>query len=115
MARTFVVTGSASGIGAEVSRILKSQGEKVIGVDLHDADVNTDLSTSDGRSEAIKGILERSNGVIDVVIANAGLALPISKTVAVNFFGVVDLVNGLLHLFQKVHHRGLLSQVLWHR
>ena len=101
MARTYVVTGSASGIGEEVARILKSQGQIVVGVDLHDADIEADLSTASGRSSAITQIVERTKGVIDVVIANAGLALPIAKTVSVNFFGVVDLVNGLLPTLAK--------------
>lgn len=92
MARTYVVTGSASGIGAEVCKLLRSQGEKVIGVDIHDADVVADLSTKDGRQSAVDQALSLAHGKIDVLIANAGLSAPISKTVSVNFFGVVDLV-----------------------
>ncbi|MEN9922677.1 MAG: hypothetical protein RIS09_191 [Actinomycetota bacterium] len=96
MSRTFIVTGSASGIGLTVCEILRAQGNRVIGIDIHDADINADLSTRDGRQEAVSKAIELSNGDIDVLIANAGLALPMSKTVSVNFFGVTDLVMGLI-------------------
>lgn len=95
MARTFVVSGSASGIGLVTCQLLKERGDKVIGIDIHDADIVADLSTSEGRREAVERAIDLANGNIDVLIANAGLALPISKTVSVNFFGVTDLVLGL--------------------
>lgn len=101
MARTYVVTGSASGIGLVTCELLKAQGEKVIGIDIHDADIVADLSTATGRKDAVAKVIELSNGDVDVLIANAGLALPISKTVAVNFFGVTDLVTGLLPTLAK--------------
>jgi len=101
MTRTFVVTGSASGIGLVTCQLLKAQGERVIGIDIHNADIIADLSTVEGRTLAVSQTLEKSNGSIDVLIANAGLALPISKTVSVNFFGVVDLVNGFLGALAK--------------
>lgn len=95
MARTFVVSGSASGIGQVTCQLLEERGDKVIGIDVHNADVVADLSSPDGRREAVEKTIDISNGKIDVLIANAGLALPISKTVSVNFFGVTDLVLGL--------------------
>ena len=101
MARTFIVTGSASGIGLTVCEMLRAQGGRVIGIDIHDADINADLSTREGRQEAVSKAIEISNGDIDVLIANAGLALPISKTVSVNFFGVTDLVMGLIATLKK--------------
>ena len=52
MTRTYVITGAASGIGAATYRILNEAGNKVIGVDIHDSEVNADLSTSAGRLEA---------------------------------------------------------------
>ena len=39
MSRTYVITGSASGIGAATAQILRDRGEKVIGVDLQNADI----------------------------------------------------------------------------
>lgn len=96
MSRTYVVTGSASGIGAATANILRSRGDKVIGIDLKDADVNADLSTPEGRTAAAEKATELAGGVIDGVIACAGISAPISKTMAINFFGVTDLLTGLL-------------------
>ena len=48
MTRTYVITGAASGIGAATYQILKEAGNKVIGVDIHDSDIDADLSTSVG-------------------------------------------------------------------
>ena len=101
MTRTYVVTGSASGIGAATVRILKESGHKVIGVDLKNAEVETDLSTSIGRSDGVKKVIELGNGSIDAVIACAGLAHPIAKTVSVNYFGVTEFLTGLLPTLTK--------------
>ena len=40
--RTFVVTGSASGIGGATRARLVARGDRVIGVDIRDADVQVD-------------------------------------------------------------------------
>lgn len=44
MTRTIVVTGSASGIGQAVVQRLLAQGDRVIGIDLHHAEVTADLA-----------------------------------------------------------------------
>ncbi len=51
--RTYVVTGSASGIGAATALMLRARGDRVVGVDLKNADVEADLSTAVGRCRAI--------------------------------------------------------------
>ncbi len=96
MTRTYVVTGSASGIGQATSEKLKSLGNTVIGVDIHNADVVADLSTPQGRIDAAKKAIELSHNSIDVVIACAGLAHPTATTVSVNYFGVTEFLNELL-------------------
>ncbi|TRZ86660.1 MAG: SDR family oxidoreductase [Streptomycetaceae bacterium] len=101
MTRNYVVTGSASGIGAATVELLKERGAKVIGVDIHNADVNADLSTSLGRKEAARQVIDLSAGEIDGIIACAGLAHPIAKTVSVNFFGVTEFLNALLPTLSK--------------
>ena len=50
--KTFVVSGAASGIGAATTALLRSQGHRVITVDLRDTDVIADLSTTAGRDRA---------------------------------------------------------------
>lgn len=72
--RTYVVTGAASGIGATTAEMIASRGDRVIGVDLNESDVVADLSTPEGRKEAVRKTLEKAQGTaIDAVIAAAGI------------------------------------------
>ena len=57
MTRTYVITGSASGIGLATAEKLKSLGNTVIGVDIHNADVVADLSTPLGRHDGAKKVI----------------------------------------------------------
>ncbi|MGW2341376.1 SDR family oxidoreductase [Streptomyces sp. NPDC001661] len=93
--RRAVVTGAASGIGRALAAMLRAQGDDVIGVDLKDVDVSADLGTVAGRQEAVRAVLERSEGVLDAVIACAGISARVPATVAVNYFGVTELLQGL--------------------
>ncbi|MDQ7908248.1 SDR family oxidoreductase [Phytohabitans sp. ZYX-F-186] len=95
MTRTSVVTGSASGIGKATKELLESRGERVIGVDLHGADVTADLTTEQGRAAMVDGVRELSGGAVDAVYAVAGLSQPAPATVAVNYFGAVATLEGL--------------------
>lgn len=101
MTRKYIVTGSASGIGESTVALLKERGEIVFGVDIHDADINADLSTKEGRLDAAAKSIELCGGTIDAVIACAGLAHPIAKTVSVNFFGVTDYLTEILPAIAK--------------
>lgn len=101
---TTIVTGSASGIGAAVCKLLQDAGKKVVGVDIAKADVQADLSTSDGRDRAVDDILNQCNGVLDGLVCCAGLgptAKPASLIAAVNFFGATRLLDGLYPALQK--------------
>ncbi|MDH6181854.1 NAD(P)-dependent dehydrogenase (short-subunit alcohol dehydrogenase family) [Microbacteriaceae bacterium SG_E_30_P1] len=93
MSRTYVVTGAASGIGKATSELLTERGHRVIGVDIHDAEVVVDLSTDEGRAALLEGVTAASGGTIDAIIANAGLATSTPTTVAVNFFGAVSTLE----------------------
>jgi NAD(P)-dependent dehydrogenase (short-subunit alcohol dehydrogenase family) len=101
MSRTYIVTGSASGIGKATVKLLKKQGKFVIGVDLHGAEIVADLSTPEGRQEAARKAIKRTDGKIDAVIACAGLAHPIAKTVSVNYFGMTEFLNALAPTLAK--------------
>jgi 3-hydroxybutyrate dehydrogenase len=72
MTRVALVTGSASGIGLAVAQRLSVEGIQVVGVDLHDADVEADLTTREGNRAAVDAALDRY-GRLDVVVANAGM------------------------------------------
>ena len=50
---TAVVSGSASGIGAAVRTRLERQGDRIIGIDVRDAEIEIDLSSRQGREAAL--------------------------------------------------------------
>jgi NAD(P)-dependent dehydrogenase (short-subunit alcohol dehydrogenase family) len=70
----------------------------VIGVDLpgKDAEVAGDLSHPAGRAAATHAILECVGGRLDGVVANAGIDVDdVPLVLGLNYFGVVDLLEGL--------------------
>jgi len=97
---TTVVTGGASGIGAATVALLRSGGEDVITVDIRDADVIADLSTAQGREAAIAGVRERVGDSLDGLVCCAGVgpSVPSRLIAMVNYYGSVDLLDGLLPL-----------------
>lgn len=95
MTRTYVVTGSASGIGRATAEKLRADGHTVIGVDIRDADVIADLSTAEGRTTLVHDVEQRSGGRVDAVVAVAGLVSASPVTVGVNYFGAKATLEGL--------------------
>lgn len=92
-----VISGSASGMGACVKARLEAQGYTVTGIDLKNADVEADLSTAQGRQQAIKETLEQTGGAFDILVLAAGLGghLDDGQLVAkVNYYGAVELLDG---------------------
>ncbi len=94
MGRTYVVTGSASGIGAATAHRLRKEGARVIGADLKDAEVIADLATEAGRAALADGVSRLCGGKIDAVIANAGGG-PAETMLQLNFFGAVATLERL--------------------
>jgi len=75
-----VITGTASGIGAETAELFRSEGALVVGVDLNPSE-GVDLSLmADVTDEAqVKDVYERTmreHGRIDVLFNNAGISPP---------------------------------------
>jgi len=103
--RTVVVTGSASGMGAATRQRLEAAGDRVIGVDLRDADVVADLGTVDGRHAAVAAVADLAGGRLDGLVTWAGVAglteLPGSLLASVNYFGTVALLDGLRPLLAE--------------
>jgi len=101
MTRVSVVTGAASGIGKATAELLRSRGEKVIGVDLRGTDVDADLSSDAGLAAMVEAVTEASGGAIDAVFGIAGLAHDKAMTVNVNYFGMIGTLVGLRPLLLK--------------
>src|SRR5260370_19167743 len=93
--RTYVLTGSASGIGRATKDLLEAQGHRVIGVDLHNSDLIADLETPSGRKSMIDHVTQKSGGAIDAVLAVAGVDMAGPPTLAVNYFGPIATLQGL--------------------
>ncbi len=63
-----LVTGAARGIGAAIAVRLRADGWQLHAVDLEDGD----LSTREGNRAVVDAALERFEGKLDAVVANAG-------------------------------------------
>ncbi len=97
------VTGSASGLGAAVVRRLQADGHEAIGVDLADADVVADLSTSQGCTTAVDGVVNAAGGKLAGFVACAGVGheSPNELIVRVNYFGAVATLSGVLPFIDR--------------
>lgn len=93
-----VVTGAASGIGRAVREQLEAAGDRVVGIDLHDVEINADLSTREGRKTAVTEARELTGGAVDRLVVAAGLGGHVrdaALVASVNFFGAVEVLDGL--------------------
>jgi NAD(P)-dependent dehydrogenase (short-subunit alcohol dehydrogenase family) len=74
-----VITGAASGIGAETAALFRAEGAQVVGVDLRDdsPDVDLALGCDVADEEAVRAMYARTRdefGRIDVLFNNAGIS-----------------------------------------
>jgi NAD(P)-dependent dehydrogenase (short-subunit alcohol dehydrogenase family) len=92
-ARTVVVTGGASGIGAATAARFREHGHRVVVVDQVAADVVCDLADP----VAIRRAVEQLPGQVDVLCNVAGVSgsSPADLVLAVNFFGLRELTEQL--------------------
>lgn len=98
-----VVTGAASGIGAQTAQALRARGFGVIGLDRDEPAatdirfVRADLSTSEGIAQAVAGVQQLSGGSIAGIANIAGVpgTAPWELVHRVNVFGLRDLTRGL--------------------
>ncbi|QXC59582.1 SDR family oxidoreductase [Aquihabitans sp. G128] len=100
---TIAITGSAGGIGRATTERLESDGHRVIGIDVRDADVTADLSTEGGRRAMVREVDERCDGVLDGLVVGAGIQGKDdgAATVSINYFGAVATLTGLRPLLER--------------
>jgi NAD(P)-dependent dehydrogenase (short-subunit alcohol dehydrogenase family) len=93
------VTGSAGGIGGAIRARIETEGHRVIGVDVTDAEVIADLSTRDGRAAACADVAAQCGDALDGLVVAAGIggstSAPPSAVARINYFGAVGLLEGL--------------------
>jgi len=86
-------------MGAATVARIRSDGHKAIGIDLRDAEIVADLATANGRACAIEQVHHLAGDTIDGLVTWAGVAvltdLPGSLLVSVNYFGTIELLEGL--------------------
>lgn len=101
MTRTIVVTGAASGIGKATAELLETQGDDVIRVDLREGDITGDLGDLESVARVAQEISDRTGGVLDGLVANAGVSAPTELSLRINYIGTVALIKALQPLLAK--------------
>lgn len=97
--QTIIVTGAASGIGAETVRLLKSNGATVIGVDRNPVEECDQYFRADlSNPKSINELVERLPSNIDGVANIAGLppTLAAIDVLKVNLVGLQYFTNGIV-------------------
>lgn len=100
MAQRVVITGAATGIGAECVHLLKARGAEIIAIDIAEPqNVNRWIACDLSDMSAIKAAADTIDGPIDALINNAGLPPRASNSallLAVNVFGAMTMTECLL-------------------
>ncbi|MEO6122242.1 MAG: SDR family oxidoreductase [Ilumatobacteraceae bacterium] len=101
---TIAITGAAGGMGVATRSVLEAAGHRVIGIDVRDAEVIADLSTADGRLEMVAAVTTACDGVLDGLVAAAGISSNGSNeamVVSINYFGSIATLDGLRPLLAR--------------
>lgn len=101
-----VMSGCATGIGAATRKVLEAAGHQIVGIDIRDAEVIADLSTAEGRKQAIADVLAKCSKGMDGLVLCAGLGPQtkvLGNVVSVNYFGATELMDAFLPELKKGH------------
>ena len=105
MQKTYVVTGVASGIGADLARVLRARGDRVIGLDIANVSEGIDrhIHVDMADPASIAGAIAELEEPLDGLCNNAGLPPRdgwAAKICQVNFLGPRQLTAGLMPQFR---------------
>ena len=98
----YIISGGATGIGAAIKHQLRARGDTVIIIDLKDGDYLVDLGDPSARQDVIARV-GADHPEIDGLITCAGVASQFpqpDKILQINYFGSVDLIEGLAPLIR---------------
>jgi NAD(P)-dependent dehydrogenase (short-subunit alcohol dehydrogenase family) len=101
--RRVVVTGCASGIGAEVARQLADLGADVVGLDIRPPEhkvgqfIPLDLSDPSSVDAAVDSLGDRVDALFNVAGVSSGIGDPL-RVVRINFLGTRQFTEGLVPL-----------------
>ena len=96
MAR-YIMTGGATGIGAEIKQRLLDAGHQLTVMDIKDADIVVDLSDRESTQHAINQVLSDDTPIAGLITC-AGVAShfpDLKKLLDINYLGTIDIVNGI--------------------
>ncbi|NWE86478.1 SDR family NAD(P)-dependent oxidoreductase, partial [Pseudomonas edaphica] len=98
--KTLIVTGVASGIGAELARLARFQGATVIGVDRHEPQLTLDgfFQADLGDPVSIDALVARLPARVHGLCNIAGVpgTAPVHAVATVNYLGLRHLTQSLL-------------------
>lgn len=103
--KTIVITGVSSGIGADVARLARFHGAKVIGIDRHEPSMTLDgfVQIDLGNPTAIDAALDKLPEKIDGLCNIAGVpgTAEVELVGRVNYLGLRHLTEALIPRFSK--------------
>src|SRR5260370_30105288 len=103
--KTIVVAGSSSVIGARVGELAIAQGADVVGVDVtpptiaSGAFIKADVGSAQGVAEIVQSLPLRVDALCNV--AGVSGLIGVQRTLAINFFGLRALSEGLAPKLQE--------------
>ncbi|MBR2184864.1 MAG: SDR family oxidoreductase [Prevotella sp.] len=114
--KTMIITGGSSGIGRATAEYFADKGYKVYELSRHGVDhvgirhIDCDVTNPIDCSAAIEQVIDEQ-GVIDVLISNAGMGISgaveftsqkeLHRIMDVNFFGAVNISQAVLPYMRK--------------
>ncbi|EON63671.1 hypothetical protein W97_02899 [Coniosporium apollinis CBS 100218] len=131
--RVFLITGTSTGFGAELVKVVLSNGDRVVATarnssklsfdgtdDSNYLAVDLDVTKKESINAAFDAALKKF-GSVDVVVNNAGYGLAgefeslsdeqIRTQMEINFFGLVDVTRRAMEVMRESGRGGVIQQI----